>query len=451
MEPMRLSEIAAVLGAPLRGADASIAAVAIDSRRLKPGELFVAISGQRFDGHDFIAAAAAAGAAGALVQRADDWGLPHIVVDDTRLALGRLARALRLRLPVRLVGVTGSNGKTTVKEMTASILRRLGPALHTEGNLNNDLGVPLTLLRLDRSHVFGVIEMGASHAGEIDYLARLAVPDVGVVTNAGPAHLAGFGSVDGVARAKGELFAALPEHGVAVINADDPYAALWRGLAGARRVIDFGLASAAAVTAERIVGSRFLLRVDTGRVEVELPLPGRHNVMNALAAAAAATALGAPLEAVAEGLAATPRVKGRLNWLDGIGGARLLDDTYNANPNSLRAALEVLAAEPGERWLALGDMSELGPQARELHARVGEWARELGVSRLFAVGPLAAEAARVFGPDGEHFPDKGALVTAVREGLRPGVAVLIKGSRVMGMEQVTQALTAPTAIRGEET
>jgi len=450
VEPLRLSEVATLLGAPLVGADAQAVAVATDSRKIAPGQLFVALSGERFDGHEFIAAAKAGGAVGAIVERGGDWALPYIVVKDTRLALGQLASALRRRLSVKLVGVTGSNGKTTVKEMTASILRRVGPTLYTEGNLNNDIGVPLTLFGLDSRHAFGVIEMGASHPREIDYLARLALPDVGVVNNAGPAHLEGFGSLDGVARGKGEMFTALPEHGVAVINADDAYAPLWRDLAAPRRVIDFGINNPAAVRAEQIDGSRFRLCTPAGSAAVALPLPGRHNIMNALAAAAAATALDVPLELIADGLAATPKVKGRLNWCAGGNGSRLLDDTYNANPNSLKAALDVLANEPGERWLVLGDMGELGADARELHARVGEWARAARVSKLFAVGRLAAEAARVFGRDGVHFPDKVALVNAVQDGLRPGVAVLIKGSRFMGMEQVVHALTAPETSRSED-
>src|SRR5690606_13187748 len=281
MGPLKLSDIAALLGGAQVGADVLVETVATGSRALPADSLFIALRGERFDGHDFIAQAHAGGAVAALVERPGGWPLPHVVVDDTRLALGRLAAAVRARLPVRVVGVTGSNGKTTVKEMTAAILRQAGPTLATTGNLNNDIGVPLTLLRLTAGHAYAVVEMGASSAGEIDYLARLARPDVGLVNNAGPAHLAGFGSQDGVARGKGEMFLALAPEAAAVINADDAYAPLWREYAGRRRIVDFGIDQPAAVRAEAIDGSSFLLRTPAGEARVALPLAGRHNVMNA--------------------------------------------------------------------------------------------------------------------------------------------------------------------------
>jgi UDP-N-acetylmuramoyl-tripeptide--D-alanyl-D-alanine ligase len=442
MEPLMLSRIAALLGAPLVGADVRVESVSTDSRRIAPGSLFVALRGARFNGHRFLAQAQAAGAVAALVDGPGEWTLPHVLVDDTRLALGRLAAALRSRLPVKVVGVTGSNGKTTVKEMTASILRQLGPTLFTEGNLNNDIGVPLTLLRLTGEHAHAVVEMGANHLGEIDYLARLARPDVGLVNNAGAAHLEGFGSQEAVARGKGEMFRALPPAATAVINADDAYAPLWREYAGSRRVVDFGIARSAAVTARAIAGNRFVLRTPAGEAPVALPLTGRHNVMNALAAAAVATALGVPPARIASGLAATPAVKGRLDRRPALGGASLLDDTYNANPDSLRAGLEVLAAAPGERWLVLGDMAELGAGAEALHAQAGEWALAAGVRRLFAVGRLAPAAAERFGCRGECCADKTALIARLADALRPGVTVLVKGSRSSGMEQVVEALVA---------
>jgi UDP-N-acetylmuramoyl-tripeptide--D-alanyl-D-alanine ligase len=448
VDAVKLFQIAAMLGAEAIGGDPLITGFSTDSRKLEPGQLFFALSGERFDGHDFLSAAREAGAAAAVVERPGDWGVPYVVVANARLALGALARALRLRLPAKLIGVTGSNGKTTVKEMLASILRQVGPTLFTEGNLNNDIGVPLTLFRLRPEHAFGVIEMGANHLREIDYLARVALPDVGLVNNAGRAHLEGFGSEDGVAQGKGEMFAALPSHGIAVINADDRYAPLWRQLAGERRVIDFGIDKPAAVRAEAIAGSRFLLKTLAGEAPVELPVPGRHNIMNALAAAAAATALDVPPSVIASGLAATPRVKGRLNWWPGVNGSRVLDDTYNANPNSLRAGLDVLAAEPGERWLVLGDMAELGADAAALHAQAGEWALAAGVRRLFAVGKLAGAAAERFGCGGTHYPDKTALVSAIQATAKPGVSILVKGSRSMRMEQVVADLAAPAADKG---
>lgn len=440
MKPLMLSEIARLLDAEWHGSDVQVATVATDTRKLPAGSLFVALRGERFDAHDFLAQARDGGAVAALVDRAGDWPLPYVLVNDTRQALGRLAAALRARLAVKVIGITGSNGKTTVKEMTASILRQVGPTLFTEGNLNNDIGVPLTLFRLSDEHAYAVVEMGANHLGEIDYLARIAQPDVGLVTNAGSAHLEGFGSKEGIARGKGEMFQALPVSAAAVINADDAYADLWRQLAGNRRVIDFGIDKPAAVSAQDIQGSRFLLRTPTGEVPVELPLPGRHNIMNALAAAAVATALDVPLATIAAGLAATPVVKGRLNRRQALQGATVLDDTYNANPNSLRAGLDVLAAERGERWLVLGDMAELGPDAEELHAQAGEWALARGVYRLFTVGRLSAAASKRFGCHGEHFTNKTALISRLADALRPGVTVLIKGSRSSGMEQVVEAL-----------
>src|SRR5690625_3852789 len=313
MKALLLSEVAALLNKAWTGPELRLASVMTDSRKPQENSLFVALCGERFDGHDFIEQARSAGARAALVERDGDWGLPCLVVEDTRLALGQLAAALRAQLPVQLVGVTGSNGKTTVKEMIAAILREGAPTLATEGNLNNAIGVPLTLLRLDVEHAFGVIEMGASSQGEIAYLTELVRPAVGVITNVGPSHLHGFGSLIGVAQAKGELLQGLAAESVAVINADDDQAPLWRRLAGGRRVIDFGMTQPAAVSAQNVVGSGFQLQTPVGEVPVQLPLPGRHNIMNALAAAAAALALSIPLAQIASGLAAVPSIPGRLN------------------------------------------------------------------------------------------------------------------------------------------
>ncbi len=443
MQPMKLSELARIVAGGLSGPDEEFSGVSTDSRNVTPGQLFVALSGPNFDGHDYIAAAAAAGAAAVLVGRAGDWPLPACQVADTRLALGDLARALRRGGRARVVGVTGSNGKTTVKEMLAAILSLDGPTLATAGNLNNDIGVPLTFFRLGPEHRYAVIEMGANHRGEIDYLTRIAEPDVGLVNNAGAAHLEGFGGFDGVARGKGELFAALPPRAVAVINADDRYAALWRELAGERRLLDFGIDRPAAVRAMAIGADGFRLQTPVGELPVALALPGRHNVMNALAAAAAALALDIPLATIAAGLAAVAPVQGRLNWKPARNGACLLDDTYNANPSSLLTALEVLAARSERRWLVLGDMAELGADSQALHTEVAAQARAAGVSRLFSVGRWAGAAAEAFGDGGRHFADKQALIEALLAELGPGVAVLVKGSRSAAMEQVVAALCAP--------
>ncbi len=453
MNEMSLVRIAAAVEGELLDGDAVFTAVSTDSRELPAGALFVALRGERFDGHAFVAEAARQGAAAALLEVASDAALPQLRVADSRVALGRLAAWRRAQFDGPLVAVTGSNGKTTVKEMLAAILGRRGPLLATRGNLNNDIGVPLTLMRLADEQQAAVIEMGANHPGEIAYLAAIADPTVGVVTNAGRAHLEGFGGIEGVARAKGELFAGLGPDGVAVINADDLYAPLWRGLAGERRVLSFGLEADAAVSArewltavegEQLV-SRFLLVTPAGEVPVLLALPGRHNVMNALAAAAAGLAAGATLEEIAAGLAAVQAPAGRLTPRRGPDGCRLLDDSYNANPGSLRAGLEVLTALPGRHWLVLGDMAELGGNAARLHAEMGELARELGVERLYAVGEVAGAAAEGFGAGAQAFAEQGEAIAALRAALAEAggaeLTLLVKGSRLARMERVIQGLT----------
>ncbi|KAB7623852.1 UDP-N-acetylmuramoyl-tripeptide--D-alanyl-D-alanine ligase [Alkalilimnicola sp. S0819] len=446
MKPLGLNELARVLGGKARGeADPTLTQVAIDGRRVEAGGLYVAIRGERFDGHDFIAQAAASGAAAALVERDGDWPLPVCRVADCRRALGALGRHNRRAVPARVAAITGSNGKTTVKEMLATILRRAGETLATQGNLNNELGVPLTLLRLDERQDYAVIEMGASAGGDIAYLCALAEPEVGLVTNAGPAHLEGFGDLDGVARGKGEMFAGIAPSGTAVINADDPYAPLWRELAGSRRVLDFGLEQPDAAVRAEHDGQGWLLHTPCGSARLPQVLPGRHNVLNALAAGAAALALGVSLPDIVQGLAALQPTPGRLHWRVGRGGARLLDDSYNANPVSLRAGLEVLAEQPGERWLVLGDMAELGPGADAVHAEAGRLARQLGVQRLFSCGPRSALAAESFGAGAQAFTDWQQAAVALAPQLNEGVCVLIKGSRSAGLDGLVGALAQPEA------
>ncbi|HHC71407.1 MAG TPA: UDP-N-acetylmuramoyl-tripeptide--D-alanyl-D-alanine ligase [Thiotrichales bacterium] len=432
------------MGGRLEGEDLPFRGVSTDSRTLEPGVLFVALRGERFDGHDHVAAAAAAGAVGAVVESAVEVGLPAIRVTDSRLALGLLAAGWRRRFSLPLVGVTGSNGKTTVKEMCAAILQRRGPVLATRGNLNNDIGVPLTLFGLGAEHRAAVIEMGANHPGEIAVLAGMAAPTVGVVTNAGPAHLEGFGSLEGVARAKGELFASLPPEGVAVINADDSFRPLWEELAADRRVIRFGLEGEAEVAGRWHPvegGGRLELTSPQGAEVIRLPLSGRHNALNALAAAAATLATGASLEEVVGGLEGMTPVAGRLRSLRGPEGLEIIDDTYNANPASLRVALEVLAARPGEHWLALGDMGELGPEAERLHREAGEAARAAGVTRLFAIGSLGRRVVEAFGTGGEWFDDHRQMAERVAALVGEGETVLlVKGSRAMNMERLVEQL-----------
>ncbi len=443
MIAMQLSETAKVLGARHVGADSDFRGVSTDTRTLERGNLFVALEGPRYDGHEYLEQARAGGAAGAAVTCRSAVQLSQLVVDDTRVALGRLAAHWRSRFTLPVIGITGSNGKTTVKEMTAAILGGFGAVLATRGNLNNDIGVPLTLFGLDGDHRAAVIEMGANHSGEIAYLADMACPTVGVVTNAGPAHLEGFGTLEGVARAKGELFGSLADDGVAVINADDPYASLWRQLAGGRRVIDFGLEQPAAVSADwepTEQGSRLALRSPWGVVELQLAVAGRHNVLNALAAASAALAADATLDQVRTGLQAVRAVSGRLSLRIRQDGLTIIDDTYNANPASLDAALQVLAQRSGDAWVVLGDMAELGADAAGLHGQMGERIRHAGVSRLYTLGSLAAHAAEEFGAGAEAFRSMESLLAALSAAAVPPLAVLVKGSRRMGMERVVAAL-----------
>ncbi len=444
---LKLSDIAQVVHGSHHGADVVIGQVSTDTRALRPGDLFIALKGARFDGHDYIDAARDSGAGAAMVSRDIAAALPVVQVDDTRRGLARLAGDWRGRFSIPLVGVTGSNGKTTVKEMTASILGQRGTTLATEGNRNNDIGMPLTLLRLTAQHAYAVIELGANHAGEIAALTALARPTVAVITNAGPAHLKGFGSLAGVARAKGELFAGLQAGGTAVINADDNYYSLWRKLAGNNRCVSFGIGHDADVSAARIEngadGATFDLRTPGGECKVALRLPGMHNVRNALAAAATAMAAGATLEDVRRGLEAMAPVHGRLCVTPGIHGIRLIDDTYNANPASLQAALQTLTAAAGDRIVVLGDMYELGDESVALHEQSGRWIREAGVKRLFTLGEQSRHAAQAFGKGGASFTDREMLIAALKETLGAAagtVTVLVKGSRGMAMEAVVQAL-----------
>jgi UDP-N-acetylmuramoyl-tripeptide--D-alanyl-D-alanine ligase len=453
-----LRQFALDCGGTLHGADAAYSAVSSDSRSIARGELFVALRGPRFNANEFVAAAAAAGAAGAVVDTLGAAALPQILVADTQAALVRAARAWRARFANPVVGVAGSNGKTTCKEMIAAILATAGRTLATRGNLNNHIGVPLTLLRLDAAHRFAVIEMGANRAGDVAELCAIAAPGVGIVTNAGAEHLEGFGSLEGVARAEGEMFAGLAPGGVAIVNADDEYAQLWHGMA-AGRVVTFGLAAAADFRAEAItttVGSagfltRFALIAPQGRAQIELSLAGMHNVTNALGAAAAATAAGATLGQVATGLAAMRPVPGRLQFRTAACGAWIVDDSYNANPSSMRAGIDVLAGLDGRRWLVVGDMAELGDYAAAAHSELGGYARAHGVERLFATGRLAAGAVESFGAGASWYPDGVALARAVLAELAPDVRLLVKGSRMNRLERVVEALAAPASADGVDT
>lgn len=442
----RLSELALWLGGRVHGGDAVIAGVGNDTRALAPGMLYVALRGERLDGHAFLAQAKAGGAAAALVAQADAGvELPQLIVADPLLALGELARRHRSRMQARVIGITGSNGKTTVKTLTAAILSRIGRCHANPGNRNNEIGLPLAVLDLTAEHEFAVFEMGAGKPGDIAYLADIARPDIGAVNNVAPAHLERMGSLDGVAETKGALYEALPADGWAVINADDAYADTFARRVAARRILRFGLDNPADVGARVLsIGEqcRFRLLTPAGEGEIVLPLPGEHNIANALAAAALACAAGAPFDAIRAGLQSTTGVSGRLRLLRQAAGYSLIDDTYNANPASVGAAIRTLVSLPGEPWLVLGDMAELGPDSERLHAQIGALAREAGVARLFTVGTRSRIAAEAFGAGAAHFERREDLVAALRAALEPGVVCLIKGSRSAGMEHVLAGLGA---------
>lgn len=443
----QLSQVAAAVGGRLFGADVRIAGVTSDTRAVNAGQLFIALRGERFDAHDFLDQALVAGAAALLV--ADSGKIPAgasaVVVDDTRLALGRLAAAWRRQFTLPVIAVTGSNGKTTTKEMIAAILRVAhGDAvLATRGNFNNDIGLPLTLLGLDGTQRAAVIEMGMNRPGEIAYLADIGAPTVALVTNAQRAHLEGMGGLDEVAREKGSIFTGLPADGVAVINADDAYADFWREQIGSQPVRTFGIERPADVRATlHQHGLEIAMDVHAaeGLVDFALGVPGRHNACNALAAAAACLAAGLPLAAVAEGLAGFSGVKGRLQRRPGRNGAEILDDTYNANPDSVRAGIDVLAATIGRKVLVLGDMGEIGEGSGQYHDEIGGYAKSQGIDRLFALGDASQQAVRNFGEGARHFCNVDKLIGAVDKELGPETTVLVKGSRFMKMERVADAL-----------
>jgi UDP-N-acetylmuramoyl-tripeptide--D-alanyl-D-alanine ligase len=457
---MLLSQAAEATGGKLLGSDVRFSAVSSDSRKIVPGDLFIALRGEHYDGYDFVATAVQAGAVAALINADSDEqqgtggkkrgtkvapGIPLLLVEDTRLALGRLAGWWRRQFAIPLVAITGSNGKTTVKEMLACILREAAGSadavLATQGNLNNDIGMPLTLLQLDATHRYAVIEMGMNHPGEIEYLTRVARPDIALINNASGAHLEGLGSVEAVARAKGEIFSGLKHRGTAVINADDVNAPLWRSLAGVNPLLEFGLNPEADVCGKwqsHGYGLRLDVTTPQGIFTADLQVPGAHNARNALAATAAAIVLNISLETIAAGLEKFSGVAGRLQRKDALHGATLIDDTYNANPASMRAAISVLAQVSGKHILVLGDMGELGDEAATFHAEIGSEARRAGIEELYALGALSGNAVREFGSGARHFESIEDLQAALEKELDAKTTVLVKGSRFMKMERVVQ-------------
>jgi UDP-N-acetylmuramoyl-tripeptide--D-alanyl-D-alanine ligase len=446
---MMLSQLSHIVQGHLTGADVRFESVSIDSRTLTGGALFVALKGPNFDGHDFISIAKEQGAAAALVSQDIGDTLPAVKVDDTRLALGALAASWRSDFEIPVIAVTGSNGKTTVKEMLSSIFAQACEGdcvLSTIGNLNNDLGLPLTLLRLRKSHRYAVTEMGMNHPGELTYLTSLARPNVAVITNAAAAHLQGLQSVEGVARAKSEIFSGVEAGGTAIINDDDEYASLWREIAQDLKIVGFSLQRKSDVTAEFDLykdHSNVVLQTPWGNATCHLGLPGKHNVANALAATAAAGAVGISLADIVKGLESWRGIKGRLQSKT-INGLHVIDDSYNANPASIKAALEVLAIQPGMQVLVMGDMGELGDDSASLHRQTGELARELGIDACFTLGEQTVITAEAFGNDAQSFTSIEQLVTALRKQIQDNhdrpINILVKGSRSMKMEQVIELL-----------
>ncbi|MCY7387996.1 MAG: UDP-N-acetylmuramoyl-tripeptide--D-alanyl-D-alanine ligase [Burkholderiales bacterium] len=447
---MRLSEVTRTFNAAPGNAstlDQTLTGVSTDSRTVKGGELFVALSGANFDGHAYVARAAEFGAAAALVSRiVADVTIPQILVSDTRLALGRLAQVWRRRFTIPVLALTGSNGKTTVKEMLRAILAaHLGNSvsvLATEGNLNNDIGVPQMLLRLGAHHKFAIFELGMNHLGEIGYLTRLVEPDAALVIMAGTAHIGELGSRDAIAEAKGEIFTALKPDGIAVINMHDRYGTYWKGLAGHRPMISFGVSDGDDVSAKFAIAGHDRLTIgwQGNEIDVHLNVPGEHNQRNALAAAAGALSLGVPLAVIKSGLEAFTGVAGRLQTYRGHNSATIIDDTYNANPDSVKAAIAVLAKLPPPRILVLGDMGELGRDGPAMHADVVAFARDAGIESFCATGDLMRDAINVFGEGAEHFAQVDTLASTIKSRLTADTHVLVKGSRFMAMERVVAQL-----------
>lgn len=452
---MLLSDIAKAVGGKLIGQDILCESIGSDSRNICINQLFVAIKGENFDGNNYAVEAIGQGAAAALVSDANTQANPAILVNDTRLALGQLAKHWRDKFQLPLVAITGSNGKTTVKEMLAAILSTAeSPAagtstfasravLATQGNLNNDIGMPMTLLKLNAQHKFAAIEMGMNHLGEIDYLTHIAKPNVAVITNAGTAHIGELGSRDNIAKAKGEIFAGLSSGGIAVINADDDYAEYWKKLNKDKNIITFGLEKAADVTAtfaEQNDVSQIQLKTPSGMISFDLAMLGKHNISNALAASTCAVALGISNADIARGLKRFGGVKGRLQRKVGLNGAKLIDDTYNANPDSMKAAIDVLATQAGKQIFVMGDMAELGVQSVQMHVEIGAYAKQKGISQMLAMGELTKHSVSAFGEHGEHFASLQAMLDAASRAMQKDSTLLIKGSRFMQMERVVNTL-----------
>jgi UDP-N-acetylmuramoyl-tripeptide--D-alanyl-D-alanine ligase len=451
MIPVSLSWVASQVQGKISQADnvdITIQGVSTDTRTIAADDLFIALVGPNFDGHKFVEQAQNSGAIAAIVSKVVDCEIPQILVEDTTLALGLLAKSVKAQVAPKTVAITGSSGKTTVKEMVASILSRRGKVLATKGNFNNDIGVPLTLLRLEQDHEFAVVELGANHLGEIAYTTDLVRPDVATIVNAAASHLEGFGSLLGVARAKSEIFKGLNDDGLAILNADSQFYAFWQGKLRLNNVQTFSNSKEADYYAQDVVigldgCAQFELCTPSGHVSVALSLPGMHNVSNALVAAALAMRVGANLQDIKDGLQFMPHVSGRLNVKQLTNQVKILDDTYNANVASVNAAIDLLASFAGKKVLVLGDMAELGEKARYYHEQVGEYAKQHGIDALYSLGVLSQSASEVFLKNGKHFSRLEDLVAYLFEQVsceKRDISILVKGSRSARMERVVQAL-----------
>ena len=455
---MMMSQIAEALDASLHGDDVMITGVSKDTRDIHAGDLYVALKGERFDGHQFVAEANLSGAVGALVSNSQSVDVPQVQVDDTRIALGQLAAYWRKKFTGKLIGITGSNGKTSVKEMCRKILADYAgtsKVLSTKGNLNNDIGLPLMLLELTEQHQFAVIEMGANHVGEIDYLASIARPDVAIVTNAGLAHLEGFGSLENIAKAKAEIYKGLSGSGVAVVNLDDAFSSLWidycSEYSAGKSVITFSmLDDSADIYAKFTADNCYQIITPSDRAELLLKVPGKHNVMNALAAIAATSSLEVPLRDIVTSLSEFENIQGRLTVLNAEAGFRVIDDSYNANPLSVSAAIDVLADMHADTVLVLGDMAELGEDAEKLHSEIGEKAKTAGIKALYATGKLCKNTVKAFGENGFYFKNKNKLINALNKKLTANEVVLVKGSRSAAMEEVVERILARKIFQGKD-
>jgi len=440
---MALEQAAKILNASCTGSNINFSNISTDTRNLKKGDLYIALQGELFDGHDYIEEAKQAGAVALIVHKEVTTDLPLIKVEDTRKALGDLAAAKREKFPGKVAAITGSNGKTTVKEMLAAIVAKQGSVLATQGNFNNDIGLPLTLLRMQQED-YAVIEMGASHAGEIAYLTGLTKPDVVLINNAAAAHIEGFGSIKGVAHAKGEIFQGLVEEGIAVVNKDDDFSDYWLSLIENKNVIKFSMRDKTVdIYGEwQNTKSGHVLKVylEDGELEINLKVHGQHNAMNALAAISMAKAMQIKHGFITQALNEFSAVKGRLNFINVNENLTIIDDTYNANTASLFAGIDVLTEQPGKHWLVLGDMGELGDDKQRIHFDAGLKARKSGVYRLLTIGEASQYAVEAFGDNAQNFETKEELVSFIKQHQSEELVILVKGSRFMQMEQIVESI-----------